>query len=104
MPKTPFARFFSCVPGHVVSRYGSGSAKYKASQIGAARPTDGAPYAWDELAITAITEKEVATYAREYNAAVAEGALLERTEDDYLAFVASHDRSAITPDAAVTES
>lgn len=92
--KTPFARFFSSVEGHLVSRYGSGTSTHSAALIGASRdPETGAP-SWDTAAVTAITEDEAKRFRREYDQAVQQGALVERSEDDYLAAVAAEQPAA----------
>jgi hypothetical protein len=110
-PKTPFARFFSSVEGHLVSRYGTASQQRANTLIGALRKTsepssplagtdavlgtrppwqtfdlDGA-VTWYPSEVVAISQREAELFRREYDRAVKNGALRERTEDDYLAFV-----------------
>lgn len=108
-PRTPFARFFSSVEGKLVTRYGSGSPAVAPTLIGATRNADdmaprmtpaGTPeptdvgrgeggVTWNTEAITAITASEAQRFQREYDRAVRDGALVERTEDEFLASVAA---------------
>ena len=89
--KTPFARFLSSVEGHLVSRYGSATAKTAPTLIGARRThaelVDGlsgqASIEWTDE-IVSLTAAEAAAYKQEYDSAVREGALVERTEAEYL--------------------
>ncbi len=101
--RTPFARFFSSVEGRLVSRYGSGGGPLAPTLIGATRnaadlsprgsePTDvgrgEGGVTWNTDQVVAITEAEAQKYSREYDRAVKDGALIERTEADYVAAVA----------------
>jgi hypothetical protein len=91
--KTPFVKFFSSVEGHLVSRLGSGTATSNNQMIGARREvmqdakghdTGEVKLVWtDEIA--ALTENEWELFSREYGQALADGSLVERSEDDYLA-------------------
>lgn len=86
--QTPFARFFSSVEGHLVTRYGTASVKSAASLIGATRTPheEGGGVTWHPEVVVAITEAEAQLYGREYDQAAREGALVERKESDWLAY------------------
>lgn len=105
-PQTPFVRYFSSVEGHLVSRYGTATQTKGPQQIGAKRitpPSDAtwrqtdAPVGvvWDLEVIVAITAKEAQAFGREYDRAVNEGALRERTAEEYVAYLKS--RKAKSP-------
>lgn len=70
--------YFSSVEGHLVSRYGAGRAL-----IGASHTPTGV--AWTPKLVVAISEGEWASYRREYEIAVREGALVRRTHADFVA-------------------
>jgi len=104
MSKTHFVKFFSGVQGKLVSRYGSARAKTGPLVIGGVRevlthPDPGKPLdlfargagnvTIDESIIVALTEAEWTRYWREYTRALKDGALRERSEDEYLAANAS---------------
>ena len=72
-----FDKFVSSVPGKLVTRFGS------RTYIGA-RITEGGPE-WDPDDIVALTGDELATYRREYARALRDGALVERTRDEWMA-------------------
>ena len=70
-------RYFSCVEGHVVARFGSGQL-----YIGVQRdPAHG--WVWDPDAVVAIPTTQMIRYHREYSRALREGALIERTREEY---------------------
>jgi len=70
-------RYFSCVEGHVVARFGSGQLF-----IGVQRdPEHG--WVWDPQAVVAIPKTQMIRYHREYSRALREGALIERTREEY---------------------
>ncbi len=81
--KKPKFKYFSCVKGKVVPRFGT------ASYIGARRTHDG--FEFDEEKVVAIPEDEVTRYGREYRNAlrVSHGGpcLKERTKAEFGAFL-----------------
>lgn len=87
MAKTPFALFVSPVEGHLVARYGSSSPTRSNELLGAARDPETGAIRWFTDQVFALSAGEVEAFGREYRRAIASGALEERTEDDYLAFV-----------------
>lgn len=105
-PSTVFAKFVSSVEGHLCARYGSNPRV----NIGAERvfPDPNKPPSfydfdaprvtlkWDTAAISAITHREYAQFQREYDKAIATGALKERTAAEYLAWVAAQNTPAAT--------
>jgi hypothetical protein len=95
-PKTEFARFLSCVPGAIVARYGTMTQKRANQQIGVTHDGKGRPV-WHPEIIVALTEHEARAYKREYDRAVKGGALVERTEEEYLAFVNAGTKKAEAP-------
>lgn len=80
--KTPFVRFLSSVQGHIVSRYPSNEPIGVRVVRGDVEKT-----LWLPDVIAALTAEEAAQYRREYDMHVRDGALTERTEDEYLAFI-----------------
>ena len=88
-PNAPptFAIYLSSVEGHAVARFGSASNGRPNELIGAIRSKGGAGITWDTEAITPLTEREFGAYRREYMGAIAEKALVVRTEDQYFAWV-----------------
>lgn len=84
--KYPFVRFFSAVEGHIVSRYGTASRTQGPLRIGVTRD-DGGSLKWDTESIVALTAVEANVFKREYDRAVIDGGLKERTYEDYLAFL-----------------
>ena len=93
MPASPFALFVSSVPGHLVTRYGGARAP---ELLGATRDAKGV-VAWQPDLVLALSHDELARFGREYRRAIARGALLERTEAEYLAFVAAQSAPASAP-------
>jgi len=57
-----------------------------AQYIGATRK--GKTIVWDETEVAAISEKEWQTYRREYRRCMADKSLVERTKEDFEAYVA----------------
>lgn len=93
-PKTPFALFVSSVEGRAVSRFGTATGRQANELIGARRSSEG-PIVWDTEAITALSAREAEAFSKEYRDAIAEGSLVKRTEEAYLAWVAAqHARAA----------
>jgi hypothetical protein len=86
-------KFFSAVPGALVTRYGTGI------EIGAERLKDGR-VSWDCSIIIAITREEWRRYSREYTNHVQLGELRERTREDFDAYVKAQIDAA---DAASTK-
>jgi hypothetical protein len=77
-PADAFGLFVSSVEGHPVTRFGS------SVLLGADRDPDNPKkilYRTD--AVIAIPQHEAVRYAREYNRLISEGALVERTADDW---------------------
>lgn len=68
-------RYFSCVPGSAVPRWGS------ASFIGATRSGQG--FVWNSDAVVAVPVADTARYRREYGRALRDGQLKERTREDF---------------------
>lgn len=93
MPESPFALFVSSVPGHLVSRYGSGGAR-AAEPLGAERDAQGV-VTWHPEQVLALSHAELARFGREYRRALARGSLSARTEAEYRAFVAAQDAPPI---------
>jgi hypothetical protein len=119
-----FARYFSSKAGHLVTRYGSGGGIVAPSYIGARRVTGNMPdrfpprdvgggkqvtdrdwrgvggVVYDHDEVVAITEQEAARYAKEYGEAVRDGALVERTHEDFVAYMEGQIARAKDADAA----
>lgn len=110
--KTPYAKFFSAVEGHVVSRYGTAGPTQGPEPIGYRRKVidHGDPdkpvrigdrgageLIFEPDVIVAISEPEWARFNREYSRALRNEALRERTEDEYLAYLASQDAPPAPP-------
>lgn len=88
--KKHFAKFVSSVEGHLVTRYGT----FPRSNIGADRTIadDGTvTLTWDTKRVNPISNAEYARYKREYDTALAEKALTERSAEDYVAFMAAEE-------------
>lgn len=77
--------YLSAKEGHVVARYGSGTATRRNAQIGAVQGTDGYVQT-DE--VVKIPWAEWVRYLKEYTRALSAGALVRRTVQDYDAWVA----------------
>ncbi len=94
-------RFFSSVKGHIVSRYGTATKGTSAQRIGVTRKETSPKGAiageveleWTDE-IVAISAAEAATYATEYDRHVADGALKERTAEEWLAQVEASEKAA----------
>src|SRR5262245_41644442 len=72
-----FALFVSCVPGAVVTRFGS------RTYIGAHRTMRGIE--WEPDLIVAIPDDEAARYAKEYARAIRDESLVLRKAEDWVA-------------------
>lgn len=74
-----FALYVSSVAGHLVTRFGA-----QGSYVGAERDSsDPTTVVWNEEAIVALTEAEVARYSREYDRLIRGGALRKRTAAEF---------------------
>lgn len=98
MKPHPFVRFFSPVEAHHVTRYGTRSIiggsreplteEEQRQQAAGSLLVRGAGLLKLDLDhVEAITAAEWATYRREYERALRDGSLRERTEQDWVAFV-----------------
>ena len=93
--KAQFGLFVSARPGHLVSRYGTASATRSNKTIGGVRralpSSAGLGLAGagaieiDYEAIVALPHRELELFRREYARALRDGALEERTAEEYLA-------------------
>lgn len=72
-----FVKFVSSVEGCLVQRYGS------PNYVGAVRTPKGIE--WLTTQVVGLTETELVRYGREYKNALRDGALKERSADDFLA-------------------
>lgn len=72
-----FVKFVSSVKGCLVQRYGS------PNYVGAVRTPQGIE--WLPAQVVGLTEAELVRYGREYKNALRDGALKERTAEDFLA-------------------
>jgi len=81
----PEFHYVSSVKGHLVTRFPSLRLSV-AQYIGATRK--GKTIVWDETEVAAISEREWQTYRREYRRCMADKSLVERTKEDFEAYVA----------------
>jgi hypothetical protein len=82
--------FVSSVEGHAVTRYGTtksiGGVPSPGLLIGAERdPGNPNKVTWDTNQVVHIPEHEARIFAREYARALRDGALVKRTEGEYIA-------------------
>lgn len=78
MTDSLFALYVSCVPGRLVTRYGT------RTYIGATRdPSAEGGVRYDPETVVALTATELADYRREYDRALGAGSLRERTAEDW---------------------
>lgn len=82
-------RYFAPVAGHVVSRYGTGTRTKNNQPIGHTRGKRGAFELIAKDIVVLIPDAEAQRYAREYDRAVADGALKELDEAAYKAWLAA---------------
>lgn len=92
-------RYFSCVEGKIARRHGAknqyvGAKLVPSGDIAArslAGPTAEGSFVWfwDTARVTRISLQEINMYGREYNRALSEGALIERSRRDYDAYIKS---------------
>ena len=83
MDLKPFARFLRPTGKGLATRYGTSPPLY----IGARRDPETGELTIDTTVIVALTHDEAGRYRREYNRAIAEGALEEVKAAAYLAHV-----------------
>lgn len=76
--------YVSSVKGHLVTRFPTLQMSV-AQYIGATRK--GKEVTWDETEVVAISEQEWAKYRREYRRCLADKSLVERTKEDFAAYV-----------------
>lgn len=92
MTEPQFVLFVSAVEGHAVSRYGSGARDRRPTTIGAVRGPDG--FTWNTAEVVALTQDEMNRFSKEYRGAILDGALIQRTEDDWRAWIAEQSKKA----------
>jgi hypothetical protein len=68
-------RYFSCKKGHVVSRFGT------KAFIGCRVVQN--QHIWNEDEVVAIPVTDTIRYLKEYNRVLKDGAIIERTQEDY---------------------
>lgn len=90
---SPFVKFVSSVEGHLVARYGTATPQSSNVLIGARREvkldaqgkeSGEVGIVWTDE-IVALTQGEIDQFAREYEMASRDGALVERSEAEYIA-------------------
>jgi hypothetical protein len=85
-----FGRYLSPTGNGYATRFGAGW-----EIIGAIRdPKTGRIARVDTSMVVALTHDETRTFRREYDRQLRDGALIERTLEDYLAYVASQSQPA----------
>lgn len=80
----PEFHYVSSVKGHLVTRFPSLRSSV-AQFIGATRK--GKTIVWDTTEVVAISDKEWQTYRREYRRCLADKSIVERTKEDFEAYV-----------------
>lgn len=81
----PEFHYVSSVKGHLVTRFPSLRSSV-AQFIGATRK--GKTIVWDETEVVAISDQEWQRYRREYRRCLADKSIVERTKEDFEAYVA----------------
>lgn len=81
-------RYFSCVQGSVVQRFGTGS------YIGVSKEPGKTDWVWDEEKVVPIPKDECLRYHREYQNALRNKSISERTEEEYKKYLAREEKQA----------
>src|SRR6185503_10423394 len=81
-------RYFSPVEGHKVNRFGTMSPTSNNALFGCTADPATGTLTWNTEAVLKISPEEAFRFEREYNRLVRDGALVEKTEDDWKAYEA----------------